>query len=211
MRPFALGRPAVRDVFLAGRRPNPLFTFSTSFQRRTWVRGSRHSSTDTSHLPRVAQPSLWKSMIPKSLRQRSNKPVPPTAKGWNPASYFVIIFLLIGSQAIRLITLQNDFLNYSRNADAKIALLREVIERVQKGEDVDVERILGTGDEVKEREWEEGESCIFNRTRRARLTPISPQGDRGRRQSVDCQGSQKAVCHSSDRRTNTLERQPGQH
>ncbi|KAG7009886.1 hypothetical protein G7Y79_00001g001580 [Physcia stellaris] len=54
-----------------------------------------------------------------------------------------------------MISLRNDFLNFSRKADAKIGLLREVIERVQRGEEVDVEGLLGTGDEEKEREWEE--------------------------------------------------------
>lgn len=34
-------------------------------------------------------------------------------------------------------------------------MLREVIERVQNGEDVDVEKVLGTGDEASEREWME--------------------------------------------------------
>lgn len=95
-------------------------------------------------------------MIPKFLRKDGFKTATSTSKEWNPASYFILIFLLIGSQAIRLIALQTEVKNYTRKADAKIALLREVIERVQKGEDVDVERILGTGDEVKEREWEEG-------------------------------------------------------
>ena len=55
-----------------------------------------------------------------------------------------------------MISLRNDFLNFSRKADAKVGLLREVIKRVQRGEEVDVEGLLGTGDEEKEREWEEG-------------------------------------------------------
>lgn len=45
-----------------------------------------------------------------------------------------------------------------RRAEAKIGLLREVIERVQRGENVDVEGALGTGDPEAEREWAEGES-----------------------------------------------------
>lgn len=117
---------------------------------------SGYSTTDTSSLPKVARPSMWNSMIPKFLRKDGFKTATSTSKEWNPASYFILIFLLIGSQAIRLIALQTEVKNYTRKADAKIALLREVIERVQKGEDVDVERMLGTGDEVKEREWEEG-------------------------------------------------------
>ena len=39
----------------------------------------------------------------------------------------------------------------------KIGLLKEVLEKLQKGEDVDVERALGTGDPKEEKEWEEGE------------------------------------------------------
>jgi hypothetical protein len=56
-----------------------------------------------------------------------------------------------------MIVLRNEYTNYTRNADAKIELLREVIERLQSGEQVDVKKLLGTGDETKEREWEEGE------------------------------------------------------
>ena len=44
---------------------------------------------------------------------------------------------------------------YSRKADLKIQQLREVVERLQRGEEVNVEKILGTGDETQEREWEE--------------------------------------------------------
>jgi len=54
-----------------------------------------------------------------------------------------------------MIALRNEFAAYSRRADAKIGLLREIIERIQKGEEVDVEGLLGTGDKEKEREWEE--------------------------------------------------------
>ena len=57
-----------------------------------------------------------------------------------------------------MIALKNSFLAFSRRADARIGLLREIIERVQKGEDVDIEGLLGTGDEKREKEWEEGTS-----------------------------------------------------
>jgi hypothetical protein len=65
--------------------------------------------------------------------------------------------LLIGSQAIQLVALHRDFDNFSRQTESKIRLLREVVKRVQSGEDVNVEELLGTGDPVKEREWEEGQ------------------------------------------------------
>jgi hypothetical protein len=43
-----------------------------------------------------------------------------------------------------------------RRAEAKLGILREVIERVKAGEDVDVEKVLGTGVESEEKEWAEG-------------------------------------------------------
>ncbi|KAH0848362.1 hypothetical protein FOPE_02431 [Fonsecaea pedrosoi] len=44
---------------------------------------------------------------------------------------------------------------FSRRADVKMKKLREVVKRLQNGEEVDVEKILGTGDDKQEREWEE--------------------------------------------------------
>ena len=55
-----------------------------------------------------------------------------------------------------MIALRNEFAAFSRRADAKIGLLKEIIGRIQKGEDVDVEGLLGTGDAKREQEWEEG-------------------------------------------------------
>ncbi|KAL9028909.1 MAG: hypothetical protein Q9196_002788 [Gyalolechia fulgens] len=60
---------------------------------------------------------------------------------------------------MQMIALRNDFTAFSRRTDAKIALLKEVIGRVQKGEEVDVRGLLGTGDPEKEKEWEQGQ-CL---------------------------------------------------
>ncbi len=57
---------------------------------------------------------------------------------------------------MQLLALRNEFTTFSRRADAKIGLLKDVIERVQKGEDVDVRGLLGTGNPEKEKEWEQG-------------------------------------------------------
>lgn len=119
----------------------------------------RHLATATHSLPRAAQSSIWQSIIPKAFRkpreaiEYSKKPM---RREWNPATFFIVIFLLIGSNAIQMIVLRNDFITFSRKAEAKIGLLKEVIGRVQKGEDVDVEGLLGTGNEDQEREWEDG-------------------------------------------------------
>jgi hypothetical protein len=112
-----------------------------------------------SNAPNVAQTSFWLGLVPKPLRQSSpraalNKKV--RSKEWNPATFFIVIFLLIGSMSIQMIALRNEFAAFSRRADAKIGLLKEITERIQNGEEVDVEGLLGTGDKEREREWEEG-------------------------------------------------------
>ena len=107
--------------------------------------------------PRILQPSLWQSVIPKAIRERISKPKRgKQQKGYNPATFFIVIFLVIGSNAIQMIGLRNDARSFSRRSEAKIGLLKEVIERVQRGEKIDVEGLLGTGDERKEQEWEKG-------------------------------------------------------
>lgn len=120
---------------------------------------TRLRSTNSDSLPKIAQPSLWTSLVPKFIRNREPRdPNKATtgSKEWNPASFFIVIFTLIGSQAIQLLVLRKDFENFNRRADAKLELLKEVIQKLKNGEHVDVERLLGTGDESKEREWEEG-------------------------------------------------------
>lgn len=56
-----------------------------------------------------------------------------------------------------MIALKNEYTGYLRSTDAKIRLLREVIGKVQRGEQVDVEKMLGRGNETVEREWDEGQ------------------------------------------------------
>lgn len=57
-----------------------------------------------------------------------------------------------------MITLRTGFDKFTQETDQKLALLRDVVKRIQNGEDVDVEKLLGSGDAVKEKEWEAGES-----------------------------------------------------
>jgi hypothetical protein len=124
-------------------------------------------------VPRVLQPSFWGSMIPKPLRSQpstddpTSTPSPSSSSSksksreWNPATPFVILGLLVGSQAIQILWLKQERAHSTRRVETKIGVLREVIERVQRGEEVDVEKLLGTGDEVREREWAEGELSFF--------------------------------------------------
>ncbi|KAI1759400.1 hypothetical protein GGR53DRAFT_523900 [Hypoxylon sp. FL1150] len=120
-------------------------------------RAVRNAST----VPTIAQPSFWKNMIPKPLRRRPEPtvdwgvPKKPKSKEWNPATFFIIIFLFIGSMSIQMIALKRDFDTFMRRSEVHIELLREVVEKLQRGEKVDVEKTLGSGDAAKEKEWEE--------------------------------------------------------
>ncbi|KAJ4391743.1 hypothetical protein N0V93_005363 [Gnomoniopsis smithogilvyi] len=115
-----------------------------------------------STVPRIAETSFWKSLVPKPWR-RENRPVRDPAapkkswlsKEWNPATFFIIVFLLIGSMSIQMISLRNRFDAHTRRSEVRIGLLREVVEKLRDGEDVDVENVLGSGDPEKEAIWEE--------------------------------------------------------
>ncbi|KIH91823.1 hypothetical protein SPBR_02028 [Sporothrix brasiliensis 5110] len=115
-----------------------------------------------SSLPTVAQSSFWKQLVPKPLRRGKDGTLPVAnavsnarnAKEWNPATFYIFLFLFIGSMSIQMIALKKDFDTFMRQSDVKIGLLKDVIERIQKGEKVDVESALGTGDPAKEAEWD---------------------------------------------------------
>lgn len=55
-----------------------------------------------------------------------------------------------------MISLRNRFDAHTRRSEVRIGLLREVIEKLQRGEKVDVEKVLGSGDPEREAIWEEG-------------------------------------------------------
>ncbi|ROT35888.1 hypothetical protein SODALDRAFT_381170, partial [Sodiomyces alkalinus F11] len=119
----------------------------------------------SSSMPTIAQPEFWKSLIPKPFRPEEKLPDDPMikrvkakkvqSKEWNPATFYIVIFLLIGSMSINLISLRQSFETFMRQSDVRIGLLREVIERIQRGERVDVEKVLGTGNPDKEQDWAE--------------------------------------------------------
>lgn len=138
-----------------------LFTARTTpvLRKNLLLTTYRAQCISTQSLPIVAQPGFWKSMVPKFMRGGQSSHETGTGenkrKGWNPATFFIVIFLLIGSQAIQMISLHRSYDRFSHETDAKLNLLREVIQRVQSGEDVDVEAMLGTGNKAKEKEWDE--------------------------------------------------------
>ncbi len=144
----ALGSPALRQPLRPLLLNTPLAVAHLPF------------NTTTRALTSVADTSFWWSLVPKPLRPgyagaRPGKKA-KVQKGWNPATFFIFIFLFIGSMAIQMISLKKNFATFVRQSDVRIGLLREVVEKLQKGEEVDVEKVLGTGDAEKELAWEEG-------------------------------------------------------
>ena len=112
-----------------------------------------------STLPTVAETGFWTSLVPKPFRRSKDAAPKPKSNEWNPATFFIFIFLLIGSMSINTIAVKNDFATYMRQADVRIGLLREVVEKLQRGEKVDVERALGTRDPAMEEGWEESKTA----------------------------------------------------
>jgi hypothetical protein len=107
----------------------------------------------------IVDVGFWKSLVPKFLRKENRKELKARrSKEWNPATFFIVIFLCIGSMSIQMITMRNAFERHMRQTEVRIGLLKEVVEKIQKGEDVDVEKMLGTGEPKKEADWEEGKS-----------------------------------------------------
>lgn len=153
--------------------PSTYQYFSTcKLTNSSWTGFRKGYSTSVERLPRVAQPSLWQSLVPKAFRSPAEPKSPSKfgrSKEWNPATFFIFIFLLIGSNAIQMITLRHEYSAFSRKADAKIALLQDVLDRVQRGQDFDVEKALGTGDEVQEQEWKDGMSLLPNWTQTTKV------------------------------------------
>lgn len=164
----------------------------------------RTYATSMENLPRVVQPSIWHSIIPKAFRSSETSRVPAKpqrTKEWNPATFFICIFLLIGSNAIQMLTLKNEYSTFSRKADAKIRLLRDVLNRVQRGENVDVEKALGTGDEEQEQEWRDGKWLheLPLMTLRSSYPSISITQHRRRRPNVAHKGPQTAAKSPAER------------
>jgi len=118
--------------------------------------GTRAIAGGAISTPKVAQPSFWISLVPKFMRRSSVKTPTKPRKDWNPATYFIVMFLMVGSMSIQMISLKKDFATFTRRTDVRITLLRETVEKLQRGEKVDVERVLGTGDAEHEQQWEDG-------------------------------------------------------
>ncbi|KAF2663111.1 hypothetical protein BT63DRAFT_130169 [Microthyrium microscopicum] len=127
--------------------------------RLAQIQQRRYVSEST--LPRIAQPSFWSSIhvVPKFLR-RSPADTPKPAQSdafrrWlaHPSTHLIILAMLAGSQAIQILNLKSDMDTQQHDIDRQLDKLKDVIERVQRGETVDVKEALGTGNPVEEAKW----------------------------------------------------------
>ncbi|KYK61767.1 hypothetical protein DCS_02911 [Drechmeria coniospora] len=162
---MSLHQLAVRSRSFWGTRFGPKY-LSTS---RVSLRYSTVAPTPTT----VVQSGFWKSLIPKPLRKQERGAFRAKSKEWNPATYFIVMFLFIGSMSIQMIALRKQAEQYARQSAVRIGLLREVVEKIKNGEEVDVEKILGTGDPQREADWEEGGFALERSGRsNADLAPV---------------------------------------
>ncbi|KAI9702686.1 MAG: hypothetical protein M1820_006070 [Bogoriella megaspora] len=145
----------VRSIYNPSKTHNQLKRPRNSFS--TSSNAQRQDSDPTSSYFPIFSPSFWRSLFPKRSRTQQASSQSAQKVHWlqNPSTHIIFLALLAGSQAIQILQLKRDHMNYSLRTDAHIAKLREVIGRVQKGEDVDVKKELGTGDPKREEEWEE--------------------------------------------------------
>ncbi|KAL7930052.1 hypothetical protein V8C35DRAFT_283827 [Trichoderma chlorosporum] len=128
----------------------------TAIAAKTMARASLGLRFSSTAPVTIVEGSFWRSLVPKPMRKTNRNKLKTKAKReWNPATYFIVMFLFIGSMSIQMIALRNQTDRYMRQSALRIAQLREVVRRIQNGEDVDVEQALGTGDAQKETEWEE--------------------------------------------------------
>lgn len=152
-----LSKPQLRAVTLSKRLP--ILPRTCSCQSRFTLQQYQCISTGRM-TPKIADASMWNSVIPKFLRSGSQKGPKQGADAGimerHPSVFYILMFILIGSQAIHLLQLRTSHENFLRSTNSKIRQLSEVIDRLKNGEDVDVRKTLGTGNKASEDEWEEG-------------------------------------------------------
>ncbi|KAM3511027.1 hypothetical protein MY11210_005304 [Beauveria gryllotalpidicola] len=164
---MALPRLAARATAAVTQTPTPmrLVAAAAAAAPRSRIIAPPTSSPRpySTALPSVTDKGFWKSLIPKPLRRenRARRRGGWWSRGeWNPATYFIVMFLFVGSMSIQMIALRNQTSRHMRQASVRLQRLREVVERIQNGEDVDVEKMLGTGEPQREADWEEALQAI---------------------------------------------------
>lgn len=93
---------------------------------------------------------------------KSSTPIQPPPLPWYKQPKFlrrIVNILLLASfanSATIILSYKSQKREISWQAKERIQTLRETIEKVRKGESIDIRAALGTGDPEMERKWEEG-------------------------------------------------------
>ncbi|TWU73564.1 hypothetical protein ED733_004372 [Metarhizium rileyi] len=105
----------------------------------------------------VVDTGFWRALIPKPLRRENRKGIKESkTKGWNPATFFIVMFLFIGSMSIQMIALRNQSARYNRQSTVRIAKLQEALRKLQNNEEVNLDKLLvNTEESQKDVDWEE--------------------------------------------------------
>jgi hypothetical protein len=93
---------------------------------------------------------------------KSSTPVQPPPLPWYKQSRFmrnIVNILLLASfanSAAMILSYKSQKREISWQSKERIQTLRETIEKVRKGESIDIRAALGTGDPEMEKRWEDG-------------------------------------------------------
>ncbi|EMR08487.1 hypothetical protein PNEG_03313 [Pneumocystis murina B123] len=83
-------------------------------------------------------------------------------KSFNSNIIFIVLLIILGSQANNILSIKQEFNEFETQIDAKISHLRDLIDRIQRGENLDISKELGTGIEEKEKEWSKVIEQVIN-------------------------------------------------
>ena len=89
---------------------------------------------------------------------RSSAAASSVFHGWRAQldnTFQFVLWASFGSAAIHLINVKQRFADRQRGYDTRIAVLRDIIDRVGRGEDVDVGKELRVGEREGEQDWED--------------------------------------------------------
>lgn len=167
---------------------------------------SQSTLINKDNLPRILQPSLWETIVPPTVRAKTRQLFKDREqRSYNPASYFIWIYIFIGSQAIRIISVKNEYTTYSRQADVQIGKLREVVRKLLAGEEVDAEKVLGTDVPEEEEAWEvalreiENEERVWQQSKKEKREERARMSEEREREAQELQDA-SPVNSSADSR-----------
>jgi hypothetical protein len=113
------------------------------------------------YLPMILQPEMLKMFVPPVWKKTYQAYKERDKAKKNPATKYVWLTVFASSGLIHLYNVRRDIDIFNSFSNRKIEQLRDVVEAIQRGEEVDVEGILGTGLPEQELEWAEGTVSFF--------------------------------------------------